>query len=70
MPGAVIRTVLKLIWQLLRDGLEHGHFRLNINCELTQNKRRLLTIESGKSYLFLLDENEVLSLPETLERTG
>ncbi len=40
-------------------GLNHGFFDLSVSCELIADRKRRLTIKSGKSYRFVIAEDEV-----------
>jgi hypothetical protein len=43
----------------IRDGLRHGFFELSVTCELINEGKRRLTIRSGKSFQFIIAEEEV-----------
>lgn len=40
-------------------GIRHGFFELTVACELATDRKRRLTIKSGKSYRFVIAEEEV-----------
>jgi hypothetical protein len=42
----------------IRDGLGHGFFDLSVVCEVIKGGKRRLTIRAGKSYQFLIGEEE------------
>lgn len=42
----------------IRDGLGHGFFELSIACEVIGKGKRRLTIRAGKSYQFVIGEDE------------
>lgn len=54
-----IKRALRLLLALFRDGLRHGFFELSLRCELGKEKRRELTISSGKSHRFVISAKEV-----------
>lgn len=41
------------------EGLRHGFFRYTVSCETVKGKRRRLTISAGKSYRFIIPEDEL-----------
>lgn len=43
----------------VREGLEHGFFEFSITCEVIKDGKRRLTIKAGKSYQFVIPEQEV-----------
>jgi hypothetical protein len=43
----------------VRDGLGHGFFELSITCEVIKDGKRRLTIKAGKSYQFVIPEQEL-----------
>ena len=43
----------------VREGLEHGFFDLSITCEVIKDGKRRLTIRAGKSYQFVIPEQEL-----------
>ena len=52
----------KAIQQLLKEvrgGLDHGHFKCEITCELQNGRKRALTIACGRSYRFVIPEEEL-----------
>lgn len=54
-----LEEALKKLIQETREGLKHGFFKYSINCEIIKEKKRRLQIEAGKSYLFIIPENEI-----------
>ena len=44
----------------VRGGLKHGFFELRIECTVTQNGRRELTVHAGKSYRYIIPREEAL----------
>jgi len=43
----------------VRDGLGHGFFEFSITCEVIKDGKRRLTIKAGKSYQFVIPEQEL-----------
>ena len=46
----------------IRDGLGHGFFELSVSCEVIKDGKRRLTIKAGKSFQFIVLEEEVRAL--------
>ena len=49
-----LRTACELMTRKLIDGVRHGFFEMNIKVEMTQSKKRSITIVSGKSDRFVV----------------
>mgnify|MGYP000883461050 CR=1 FL=1 len=45
--------------QEIYAGIRHGFFDLAVTCELIPERKRRLTIKAGKSYRFVISEQEV-----------
>jgi hypothetical protein len=43
----------------IRDGLRHGFFEVFVSCEVIKDGKRRLIIRAGKSYVFVIPEEEV-----------
>lgn len=43
----------------IRDGLRHGFFELSVTSEVIKEGKRRLTIRSGKSFQFIVREEEL-----------
>jgi hypothetical protein len=50
--------VFQRIESEIREGVSHGYFDLSIECEIINRGKRRLTIRTGKSYQFLIGEEE------------
>ena len=44
------------------EGLKHGFFDFSISCEVVKEGKRRLTIKAGKSYQFVIPEQELQEL--------
>jgi hypothetical protein len=44
----------------IADGLRHGHFTFALTCELIHGRKRRLTLQAGKSFQFVISEDECL----------
>ena len=40
--------------ELLKDGVRHGHFRLEVHCDIVSGGTRRLIVVAGKSYQFMI----------------
>ena len=54
-----IERALRRLETEVREGLEHGFFDLSITCEVIKDGKRRLTIKAGKSYQFVIREQEL-----------
>jgi hypothetical protein len=43
----------------IREGMRHGFFELSVACEVIKDGKRRLIIRAGKSYQFVIPEEEV-----------
>jgi hypothetical protein len=43
----------------VKDGLKHGHFEYAVSCEILSGGKRRLTLKVGKSYRFVIPEEDV-----------
>jgi hypothetical protein len=43
----------------IREGMGHGFFELFVTCVVIKDGKRRLTIRAGKSYRFVIPEEEV-----------
>lgn len=50
-----LRRALDKIEAEIISGLAHGFFALKVECEIVHGSKRQLTIQSGKSYRFVID---------------
>lgn len=53
-----LRQALDKLQAEVLDGLAHGFFALKIECEVVRGGKRQLTIQSGKSYRYVIDMND------------
>jgi len=44
----------------IADGLRHGHFAFALTCEVIHGRKRRLTLQAGKSYQFVIPEDDCL----------
>jgi len=57
--GPQFRQALDRLWQVVLDGLRHGHFRCAISSAIGKGSRREVVIEAGKSHKFTIPEEEL-----------
>jgi len=55
--SAIDRALRRIVAEL-HDGLRHGFFELTITCEVVTQARRRLTLHAGKSYQFVIPQQE------------
>jgi len=54
-----LKRALRRLESEVQDGLGHGFFELSVTCEVIKEGRRRLTIKAGKSYQFIIAQEEV-----------
>ena len=57
--AAPLQSAIDRLMEEIFAGLRHGHFRIAINCEVTNGGKRALVVDSGKTYRFLIAETEL-----------
>lgn len=50
---------LQKLTQLIFDGLQHGFFDCTVNIETIDKKKRCLLIKAGRSYKFIIPQEEL-----------
>jgi hypothetical protein len=51
-PGGELKAACDHMVNELLGGVRHGFFKMNVEMETVQGKRKQVTIESGKNYRF------------------
>ena len=54
-----LQPVMKKLESEIREGMRHGFFELFVACEVIPGGKRRLIIRAGKSYQFVIPEEEV-----------
>ncbi len=54
-----LEEVLDKIRGEILSGVKHGFFDYQITCEIAKDKKRKLTLKTGKSYQFYISDHEV-----------
>jgi hypothetical protein len=54
-----ISHALALLENIVIDGLQHGFFGCSIECEIVNDRKRMLVIRAGKSHKFYIHEDEL-----------
>lgn len=54
-----LEAVLDKIRLEILSGVKHGFFDYQITCEIAKDKKRKLTLKTGKSYQFYISDHEV-----------
>jgi len=57
--GPQFREAIDRLFQVVLEGLRHGHFRCSISSAMGKGNRREIVIESGKSHKFTIPEDEL-----------
>ena len=60
VPAAPIDRALTRIIAEIADGLRHGYFEFTVTCEVIGQERRRLTLRAGKSYQFVIPNEDCL----------
>jgi hypothetical protein len=55
---AEFERAMKKLRDEIRTGMAHGFFELSVQCEIIHGAKRQLTIRTGKSYRFVISEEE------------
>lgn len=50
---------LALIKKEVISGLEHGHFKMEIECEMINEQKRRLIVDAGKKHRFVIATDEI-----------
>jgi len=51
--------MLRCLREIIVDGLRHGFFDYRITCEMTEKRKRHLVITAGKSYKFVIPDEDL-----------
>jgi len=54
----MLDRALRRLLAEIHDGLRHGFFEFTLTCEVIGQERRRLTLRAGKSYQFLIPEED------------
>jgi len=57
--GPQAREALNRLFEVVMDGLRHGHFRCAITGAIGKNNKRDFVIEAGKSHKFTIPEDDL-----------
>jgi hypothetical protein len=60
--GDPLRRALQQLQDIVLDGLEHGFFDLSVSGELIKDRKRQVIIKAGKSYQFVIREDELTEI--------
>ncbi len=59
MPEPALQRALRKLESEILQGVHHGFFELSVACEVIKGGKRRLTIKAGKSYQFVIPEEEL-----------
>ncbi len=54
-----LAKALSRVEQEILAGLRHGHFKMDIECEMITGEKRRIIIDAGKKHKFIIAENEI-----------
>lgn len=54
-----LKEALQKLFDEIHLGLEHGFFEYRVVCELAKERKRVFTIQAGRSYRFTISESEL-----------
>ena len=54
-----LAPVFDQLHEIIVDGVSHGFFECTVACEVMKGRKRRLTIKAGKSYQFILPQEEL-----------
>lgn len=58
-PTQDLPSLVESVTSELKAGLRHGFFKLTIECELTSNRKRQVTLGVAKTQRFVIPEEEL-----------
>src|SRR6266508_2764864 len=56
-PSALDRALQRIVAEI-HEGLRHGFFSYSLDCEVVGQERRRLTLRAGKSYQFVIPQEQ------------
>ncbi len=59
VPNSTLEEALLRLREVVEDGLRHGFFDCTVTGETIGGKKRRLTIKAGKSYLYVIPEEDL-----------
>jgi hypothetical protein len=57
-PQEGLQRAIEKLESEVRRGVAHGFFKLTLTCEVVNGGKRRLIIRAGKSFQFMISENE------------
>lgn len=57
--GTQYRDAVTHIYQVLIEGLRHGHFEAKLKSSISKGGKRELVVEAGNSHKFVIPEDEI-----------
>ena len=58
-PCSELERATKRLLDEVAEGLRHGFFQYTVSCEILTGRKRRLTLSAGKSYRFIIPEDEL-----------
>jgi hypothetical protein len=59
VPNSTLEEAFRRLREVVEDGLRHGFFDFTVTGEIVGQKKRRLTIRAGKSYLYVIPEEDL-----------
>ncbi len=59
VPNSTLEDALRQLREVVEDGLRHGFFDFTVTGEIISGKKRRLTIKAGKSYLYVIPDEDL-----------
>lgn len=59
VPAEGLTEAMSKVTEIILDGLRHGFFEMALSCEIGADKKRTLTVKSGKSYRFVVPFDQI-----------
>lgn len=57
-PEALAKALFRVEQEILA-GLRHGHFKIDIECEMIVGEKRRIIVDAGKKHRFIIAEDEI-----------
>lgn len=58
-PQNAVEMLRERIWAETTSGIKHGFSKFSISIEIVPGGRRRVLVQAGKSYLFLIDPEDI-----------
>lgn len=62
MSHTGLNNAISKLLDEVRNGLRHGFFEFSVCCEIVKDHKRRFTIKAGKTYQYVIAEEEIEKL--------